>query len=83
VRSEVEKAASKAKAAAKKAQVAVRKASAWASEGQHEQTKATVTLTPESGRITAMLDALLQLIAGFIPLTYLVLDGHFGHHGAG
>ena len=29
-----------------------------------------------------MLDALLQLIAGFVPLTYLVLDGHFGNHNA-
>jgi putative transposase len=29
-----------------------------------------------------MLDALLQLIAGFLPLTSLVLDGHFGHSNA-
>jgi len=29
-----------------------------------------------------MLDALLHLIAGFIPLTSLVLDGHFGNHNA-
>ena len=29
-----------------------------------------------------MLDALLQLIAGVMPLTSLVLDGHFGHHNA-
>jgi DDE superfamily endonuclease len=29
-----------------------------------------------------MLDALLKLIAGVIPLTYLVLDGHFGNHNA-
>lgn len=26
-----------------------------------------------------MLGALLQLISAFLPLTYLVLDGHFGH----
>jgi len=25
---------------------------------------------------------LLHLIAGVIPLTYLVLDGHFGNHNA-
>ena len=29
-----------------------------------------------------MLDALLQLIAGLVSLTYLVLDGHFGNHNA-
>jgi hypothetical protein len=29
-----------------------------------------------------MLEALLQLIAGVIPLTYLVLDGHFGNKHA-
>ncbi len=29
-----------------------------------------------------MIDALLHLIAKGIPLTYLVLDGHFGHHNA-
>src|SRR4029453_2498123 len=39
-------------------------------------------LTPELSRITARLEALLQLIAGMIPLTYLVLDGHFGNRNA-
>jgi len=39
-------------------------------------------LTPELGRIAGWLDALLHLIAGVIPLTYLVLDGHFGNHHA-
>ena len=29
-----------------------------------------------------MIDALLHLIAKVIPLTYLVLDGHFGNHNA-
>jgi len=29
-----------------------------------------------------MIDALLQLIARVVPLTYLVLDGHFGNHNA-
>ncbi len=41
-----------------------------------------MTLTPELVRITGMLDALLQLIAGVVSLTYLVLDGHFGNHNA-
>ena len=29
-----------------------------------------------------MLQALTQLIGGLLPLTYLVLDGHFGNNGA-
>ena len=29
-----------------------------------------------------MLGALLQLIAGVVSLTYMVLDGHFGNHNA-
>jgi len=31
-------------------------------------------------RIKALIDALRQRLAGMIPLSYLVLDGHFGHH---
>ncbi len=30
----------------------------------------------------AMLDAFLKRVAGYIPLTYWVLDGHFGNHNA-
>jgi putative transposase len=41
-----------------------------------------VTLTPELSRITGMLGALRQLIAGVVSLTYVVLDGHFGNHNA-
>ena len=37
-------------------------------------------LTPELLRITGMLGALRQVIAGAVPLTYLTLDGHFGNH---
>jgi putative transposase len=33
-------------------------------------------------RITGMLGALRQLTAGVVPLTYLLLDGHFGNHNA-
>ena len=29
-----------------------------------------------------MLDGLRHLIAGFVPLTHFVLDGHFGNHNA-
>jgi hypothetical protein len=41
-----------------------------------------VPLTPAWSRLTALLDALLTLSAGVIPVTYVVLDGHFGHPNA-
>ncbi len=44
--------------------------------------QADVPPTPECVRITGMLDALLTLIAGVVPLTSFVLDGHFGNHNA-
>src|SRR6266852_5307354 len=61
---------------------AAEKAASKARADAKKQTPATATRRPELGRITAMLDALLHLIAGLIPLTYLVLDGHFGNHNA-
>jgi putative transposase len=51
-------------------------------QGSTNKNKARVTLTPELVRIQAMLDALRQLIAGLLPLTYVLLDGHFGHSNA-
>jgi hypothetical protein len=82
VRSEAEKAASKAKAARKKQTSSPAKRRPGRPKGRKNIPKADVTLTPELLRITDMLDALLQLIAGFLSLTYLVLDGHFGNHHA-
>jgi hypothetical protein len=82
VRSEAEKAASKAKAARKKQTSSPAKRRPGRPKGRKNTPKADVTLTPELLRITDMLDALLQLIAGFLSLTYLVLDGHFGNHHA-
>ena len=82
VRSEAEKAASKAKAARKKQTSSTAKRRPGRPKGRKNTPKADVTLTPELLRITDMLDALLQLIAGLLSLTYLVLDGHFGNHNA-
>jgi len=82
VRSDAEKAASKAKAVAKQGQPSTAKRPRGRPKGSKNQPKAATPLTPELGRITAMLDALLHLIAGFLPLTSLVLDGHFGHSNA-
>jgi putative transposase len=82
VRSDAEKAASKAKADAKKHKLSTAKRRPGRPKGSKHTPKADVTPTPECLRITGMLDALLTLIAGVVPLTYFVLDGHFGNHNA-
>ena len=82
VRSDAEKAASKAKAAAKKPTAPGAKRRPGRPKGSTNHNKATVTFTPELVRIKAMLTALLQLITTVLSVTYLVLDGHFGNHNA-
>jgi len=82
VRSDAEKAASKAKAEAKKQTSSTAKRRPGRPKGSKNTPKADVPLTPELGRITGMLGALLHLIAGVVSLTYVVLDGHFGNHNA-
>ena len=82
VRSDAEKAASKAKADAKKQKPSTDKRRPGRPKGSKNIPKAAITRTPELCRITGMLDALLKLIAGVVPLTYLVLDGHFGNNNA-
>jgi hypothetical protein len=82
VRSDAEKAASKAKAARRKQPPATAKRRPGRPKGSKNTPKAEVTLTPELSRIAGMLAALRQLVAGVIPLRYLLLDGHFGNHNA-
>jgi putative transposase len=82
VRSDAEKAASKAKAARRKQAPSLPKRRSGRPKGSKNRAKADVPLTPELLRITGMLGALRQVIAGVVPLTYLMLDGHFGNHNA-
>jgi hypothetical protein len=82
VRSDAEKAASKAKAAAKKAKAPPVKRRPGRPKGSTNTNKATRALTPERVRIQAMVEALLRLITSVLSVTYLVLDGHFGNHNA-
>jgi putative transposase len=82
IRSDAEKAASKARAAAKKHKLSTDKRRPGRPKGSKNTPKADVTPTPEVVRITGMLDALLTRLAGVVPLTYVVLDGHFGNHNA-
>jgi putative transposase len=80
--SAAEKAASKAKADAKKPQALGAKRRPGRPQGSTNHSKITFTFTPELLRIKAMLTAVLQLIPTVLSVTYLVLDGHFGHHNA-
>ena len=51
-------------------------------KGSKNKNKTEVILTSELLRIKKMINELFKLIANFIPLTYLVLDGHFGNNNA-
>jgi putative transposase len=82
VRSDAEKAACKAKAAAKKPNALGEQRRPGRPKGSKTHSKAAGPFTPELLRITGWLDALLHLIDGFLSLTYVVLDGHFGNHNA-
>ena len=82
VRSDAEKAASKAKAAAKQAKASCATRRPGRPKGSKNTPKADGTFTPELERITRWLNALLHLIVGVVAVTYLVLDGHFGNHHA-
>src|SRR2546428_9310723 len=82
VRSDAEKAASKAKADAKKQSSSPPKRRPGRPKGSKNTAKSAVTLTPELSRITGMLGALLHTIAVAGSLTYLAHDVHFGNHNA-
>jgi len=80
VRSESEKAASHAKTAAKPAPKPTEPRRRGRPKGSQNKANAEIVLSPELVRIQTMLQALLKLVGICLPLTYLVLDGHFGNH---
>jgi putative transposase len=82
IRSDAEKAANRAKAEAKKQPPSTAKRGPGRPKGSKNKAKAAVTLMPELVRIKSLLESLLHRITQCIPLTYLVLDGHFGNHNA-
>jgi hypothetical protein len=51
-------------------------------KGRKTADKTAVPLTAELLRIKAMVHGLVAMIGGLLPLTYLVLDGHFGTNTA-
>jgi DDE superfamily endonuclease len=77
VRTAEEKAATQAKAA--KSSV---KRKVGRPKGSRTKAKASCELSPELTRIQRQITALLTRIGGLLPLTYLVLDGHFGNASA-
>ena len=82
VRSDAEKAASKAKVVAKQSKAPCAKRRPGRPKGSKNTPKADGPFTPELERIARWLDAVLQLIARVVAVTYVVLDGHFGNHHA-
>ena len=51
-------------------------------KGSKNKNKTEVILTSELLRVQKMINSLFKLLGDFIPLTYLVLDGHFGNKNA-
>jgi hypothetical protein len=51
-------------------------------KGSSTKAKAGCELSPELTRIQTQIRALLERIGGLLPLTYLLLDGHFGNAAA-
>lgn len=52
-------------------------------KGSKNKNKTEVILTSELLQIQKMINSLFKLLGDFIPLTYLVLDGHFGNNNSG
>jgi hypothetical protein len=82
VRSDAEKAISKAKAAAQKPQAPCAPRRPGRPKGSKNTAKTDRTFTPEFWRLPGWLDALLTLSVGVVSLPFLVLDGHLGNHNA-
>jgi len=82
VRSAAEKAASKAKQTACKSNAAIPKRAVGRPKGSTNNHKAAVAVTPELQRIQIMLQDQLALMADYLSVRYVALDGHFGNHNA-
>ena len=78
IRTDAEKAASKAKAKAKAAKHPQLTQKVGRPKGSKTKPKTDLPLSPELQRIQRLLHDLLSLLGGTVPLTYLALDGHFG-----
>lgn len=82
VRTPEERAAARAKAQRRASTEPSVKRPRGRPKGSTTTAKTEVVLSPELNRIQTMVQQVLQRSRGLIPLTYLVLDGHFGHNPA-
>jgi putative transposase len=82
IRTDAEKAAAKPKAAPKRAKKQPKQGKPGRPKGSKNRNKAQVSLTPELCRIQAMIKQFLAWVGTTIPLSYIVLDGHFGNNHA-
>ena len=80
VKTEEEKAASKAKAEAKKVDKTAEKKKPGRPKGSKNKNKQVVELSAELVRIQQALKDLLETVDATIALTYVVMDGHFGNY---
>jgi IS4 transposase len=79
VRTKEEKTATKAKKEAKRKP---KNRKRGRPKGSANRDKTIVTLTSELTRIQQMIQKLLVLILGILPLEHIVMDGHFGNNNA-
>src|SRR5512145_1050842 len=82
LRTDAEKATARAKRARTTAAPTGPKRKPGRPKGSTTTAKPPAAVNPELGRIQTMIRQVLQRIAGLVPLTYLVLDGHFGNQHA-
>ena len=82
VRSAAEKAASTAKSAQQKTKKKSPKRKVGRPKGSKNKAKKPIEWSAELVLMQAMIQQMLTLIKGVLPLNYLVLDGHFGHNNA-
>jgi len=82
LRTAAEKAAARAKSTTTIVATTAPKRKPGRPKGSTTKAKTTVELTPELCRIQTMVRQLLDRIGSLFPLTYLVLDGHFGTNAA-
>ena len=82
IKSSEEKVAVDSKKKAKKSKKQVKKNKGGRPKGSKNKNKFNVVLTLELKRIKGMIEELIKRIRKFVPLTYLVLDGHFGNNNA-
>jgi putative transposase len=82
LRTPEEKAVTRTKSPSKTSPTSKPKRKGGRPKGSTTKAKTALELTPELSRIQTMILGLLERIRSLLPLTYLVLDGHFGNNNA-